>query len=172
MADRRGDWRELGFSAGAWFGASSHAHAASLAGRIVDVLPDGVPLPDLDVRADGVRVRVGARTGQLTEAISAAARALGLVPDPGVLQEVGYRIDGGAPVAGFWRTALDYGDGGADAIGDRLRRCPVVRFEQSGRAGPLRNRLHIDYGHPGPIGAAVAALPAEGGRVALSSEWY
>ena len=57
MTAGHADWRFVGLGDYAW----SHAHAASLAGLIVDVFPGGVSVPDMDVRADGVRVGVGAR---------------------------------------------------------------------------------------------------------------
>jgi Glyoxalase-like domain len=160
-----GNWRSAGSDECAWFGAGSHEQGALLAAAIVD---GPTSLPDLDVRADGVRVRVTG--GRPTAAIDAAARALGLVPDPAVLQEVRYQVDG--DVAGFWRTALNYGDVGTGLIGDGLRRCPVVRFGEPGEARPLRNRIHVDSGHPGPVPDVVAALKAEGGRVAFECEWY
>jgi hypothetical protein len=144
----------------AWFGAASQARAAELAGLIVDARPDGSPVPDLDIRADGVRVR------------GTVGRSAGLIPDTGVLQELRLRFDSPAPasVTPFWRTALNYA--GGDTIADPWRRCPVIRFEQSDRTGPLRNRIHVDSGFPGPIKAAVAALQAEGGREAFACEWY
>ena len=165
-----GDWRVVGGRQCAWFGASSHAHAASLAGSIADLLPAGSPLPDLDVRGDGVRVRVPA--GAPAPAISDRARALGLVPDPAVLQEMRLRVDSPSPAAvtSFWQQALDYV--GTDPLGDRWRRCPVIRFERSDEDRPLRNRFHVDLGHPGPTADTVAALRAAGGRVAVASEWY
>lgn len=180
MTDGQPDWRVVGFGSYAWFGASSHAHAASLAGPIVDLLPDGVPLPDMDVRAGGVRVGVTApeaRTGDagaLLEAISAAARTVGLAADPSVLQELRLQVDSAAPasVTSFWRTSLDYADADSHTLADRLRRCPVLRFERSDEARPLRNRIHVDAGYPGPIGDSVAALKAEGGRERFTSEWY
>lgn len=147
-----------------WFGAGSHGEAAALAGLIVELLPDGAAVPDIEVRGDGVRVRAG----DLMPAISAS----GLVPETGVVQELSLRIDSAAPVAPFWRTALNYGDVGGGAIGDRLRRCPVVRFERSDEARPLRNRIHIDSGHPGPVAETAAALKAEGGRELRTSQWY
>jgi hypothetical protein len=182
MTDWQADWRLVGSGSCAWFGASSHAHAASLAGLIVDVLPDGVPLPDMGIRADGVRVGVGAaeragdagRAGALRQAISDAARTLGLAADPNVLQEMRVQIDSAAPasVKSFWRTALGYGDVDAETLADPLRRCPVVRFEQSDQTRPLRNRIHLDAGYPGPTGDSVEALKAEGGREAFTCEWY
>lgn len=168
-----GDWRVVGSGQCAWFAAPSHAHAAALAGLIVDLLPDGSPLPDLDVRRDGVRVVVPDQgVGALLPAISDRARTLGLVADPGVLQELRLRVDSPAPAAvtSFWRQALDYV--GTGPMGDRWRRCPVIRFEQSEEERPLRNRFHVDAGHPGPTGDTVAALRAAGGRVAFASEWY
>lgn len=176
MVDMHVDWRGVGSDSHAWFGASSHVHAASLAGRVVDVLPDGVALPDLDIRGDGVRVRVRGndQRADALQAISEAARALELAADPSMLQHMRLRFDSGAPtsIASFWKAALRYEDVDADTIGDRLRRCPPIRFEQSADARPLRNRLHLDSGHPGPIGETVTALRAAGGREAFACEWY
>ena len=183
MTDGHPDWRVIGLGSCAWFGAPSHVHAASLVGSIVDLLPDGVPMPDVGVRAGGVRVGVGAsyeragdagRAGAAMQAISDAARTLGLTADPSVLQEMRLHVDSAAPasVKPFWRTALDYGDVDAGTLADRLRRCPPIRFEQSNQTRPLRNRIHVDAGYPGPIGDAVQAVKAKGGREAFTSEWY
>lgn len=182
MADVHADWRVVGFGNYAWFGASSHVHAASLAGLIVDLLDD-FPLPDMDVRADGVRVGVSApnaragdadRAGVLMQAISNAARTLGLASDPSVLQDMQLQVDSAAPasVKSFWRTALNYGEVGADTLVDRLRRCPAIRFEESEETRPLRNRIHVDAGYPGPISDSVEALKSEGGRDTFTCEWY
>ena len=72
----------------------------------------------------------------------------------------------------FWRTALDYEEAHTDTLSDRLRRCPVIRFEQSDEARPLRNRIHVDSGHPGPIKDSVESLLAESGRDKVTCEWY
>jgi glyoxalase superfamily protein len=146
-----------------WFGAGSQEEAAALAGSIVELLPDGAVAPDMEVRGDGVRVRAG-------DLMPAIADAAGLVAETGVVQELSFRIDSAAPQTAFWRTALNYE--GAGPIQDRLRRCPVVRFERSGEARPLRNRIHLDSGHPGPIAGTAAALQAEGGRELRTSQWY
>lgn len=129
----------------------------------------------MEVRGDGVRVRAGGPdepAGVLRRAISEAARTLGLVTDPGVLQELRLQVDSATPAAvrPFWRRALDHVD--VDTIADRLRRCPAIRFEQSGEARPLRNRIHVDAVYPGPISDSVGALRAEGGRAAFTCEWY
>lgn len=143
----------------AWFGASSHAHAASLAGALADA---GGPLPDLDVRADGVRVRGGD-----LPAITATARGLGLVEAPEVLQELRLRFETTAPVEQFWRTALDH-PGGVD----RWRRCPPIGFAPADAHRPLRNRLHVDAGQPGPVEDVVRALEAAGGREQNKTPWF
>ncbi|HEY6746319.1 MAG TPA: VOC family protein [Mycobacteriales bacterium] len=147
-----------------WFGAGSHGEAAAFAGDVLGLVGDGVRA-DLEVRGDGVRVRAGA---ELRDAISAAARAAGLAADPGVVQELRLRIDSAVPVAPFWRAALGYGDGDVDP----WRRCPVLRFEHSDEPRPLRNRIHVDSGHPGPIAGTAAALAAAGGRELRANQWY
>ena len=183
MTDVHADWRVVGFGNYAWFRASSHVHAASLAGLIVDLLPDDFPLPDMDVRADGVRVGVSApneragdteRAGVLMQAISDAAGTLGLACDPSVLQEMRLQVDSAAPasVKSFWRTALDYREVDADTLADPLRRRPAIRFEQSNQTRPLRNRIHVDAGYSGPISDSVQALKAGGGRDTFTCEWY
>jgi len=64
---------------------------------------DGDGLPDVDLRAGGVRVRIGAPGSAdlsrvdvaLARAISAAAQDLGLAADPAALQTVQLAIDTG-----------------------------------------------------------------------------
>lgn len=176
MVDAHRDWRRGGPGHEAWFGASSHAGAAALAGVIADLLPDGAPLPDMEVRRTGIRVGVDDRVhgSGLPVAVSEAARTQGLVADPSVLQRVGLQIDSTDParLTGFWRTAADYADLDADTLADDLRRRPTLAFAPTGGTSPLRNRFHLDVGYPGPHGAAVAAVLAEGGREAFTSQWY
>jgi Glyoxalase-like domain len=106
------------------------------------------PQPDMSIRADGVLV--------------------------GSAQQVRLHVEGPDPaaLARFWRTALNYEDAGDGTIVDRLRRCPPVRFGQSDDHRPLRNRIHLDSGHPGPTADTVTALKAAGGRERFVSEWY
>ena len=87
------DWRVLGSGASTWFDAPSQTAGATLVGRIADLAP---VLPDLDLRAGGVRVRIGASSDldvELARAISAAAQDLGLPADPAALQTVHFAID-------------------------------------------------------------------------------
>lgn len=181
VMDEQQDWRRLGRGDEAWFRADSHTQAAALAVAIADLVPDGASLPDIEVRRAGVRITVDPRDRDagLPARISEAARAQGLVADPSVLQRVGVRIDGADPstLTGFWRTAAAYGDADVDTadvdvLTDDLRRRPSVGFTGSAATSSLRNRLHVDVAHPGPIGDVVAAALAEGGREAFSCKWY
>src|SRR5690242_8420577 len=98
------DWRVLDGVATAWFDAPSLVEAAALAGRIVDLSPDIV----LDLRTSGVRVRLD--SGEHAEAVSAAARDLGLAANPAVLQQLSVVIECANPsaVRRFWQGVLDY----------------------------------------------------------------
>ncbi len=92
------DWRVLGDGACAYFRTGSFAAGARLVGAI-SALP-GVEdqHPDVDVRRDGVTVRLititedryGLSTGdvELARQISAVARELGLAADPSALQSL------------------------------------------------------------------------------------
>src|SRR5215216_7572264 len=76
------DWRVVDGVATAWFDAPSLIEGAALAGRIVELSAEIV----LDLRATGMRVRLG--SDEHTEAVSAAARDLGLAANPGALQQL------------------------------------------------------------------------------------
>src|SRR5262245_6826864 len=92
------DWRVLGDGACAYFRTGSFAVAARLV-RAIGELP-GVDdhAPDVDVRPDGVTVRLltmtddycgmTARDLELARRISAAARGLGLAADPSAVQSL------------------------------------------------------------------------------------
>ncbi|MEJ7647452.1 MAG: VOC family protein [Nakamurella sp.] len=176
MTDGHDDWRPGGRGHEAWFGASSHADAAALAVAIAALLPEGTALPDLEVRRSGIRVglRLTDHDPDLREAVSGAARALGLTADPQVLQRVGLLIESEDPqrLTAFWRAAADLTDVGDDALGDDLRRRPTIAFAHATATSALRNRVHVDVGHPGPRDDAAAAALAAGGREAFGCEWY
>jgi hypothetical protein len=147
------DWRAVGIGASAWFDAPSHTAGAALVGRIAE-LTDSSGLPDVDLRASGVRVRLGATEDltraqvTLAHAISAAAQDLGLVADPAVLQTVQLVIDAvdKPSVMSFWRTALTYEPLGDDDLGDPVRRDPAISFHREDQPRRLRNRIHVDIG--------------------------
>ncbi|KUG53626.1 hypothetical protein AVL62_02260 [Serinicoccus chungangensis] len=173
---RTEDWRVLRGNATAWFAAGSHSDAALLSRAVVELCGGaGAALPDLDVRPTGVRVRLGgdldvtAEHPDLARSISEAARRLGLEAEPGVLQELGLRIDTGQveSVTAFWEFALGYRRRGRHGLTDPLRRHPGLRFKQLDAPRPLRNRLHLDSVAAQRVASGtVDRLASTGARVA------
>src|SRR3954471_9519072 len=134
------DWRVVDGVATAWFDAPSLIAGAALAGRIVELSAEIV----VDLRATGVRVRLD--SGAYAEAVSAAARDLGLAANPAMLQQLSVVFETAKPsaVRQFWQRVLDYAPGEADP----LRRDPAIRIRQSTESRPLRNRIHLDVVRP------------------------
>src|ERR687897_1947177 len=85
------DWRVVDGVATAWFDAPSLIEGATLAGRIVELSAEIV----VDLRATGMRVRLG--SAEHAEAVSAAARNLGLAANPAVLQHLGVVFESANP---------------------------------------------------------------------------
>src|SRR5438093_10864120 len=114
------DWRVLGDGANAYFRTGSYAAGARLVQAISELAGTDDLLPDVDLRHDGVTVRMvafiegyGGMTqghAELAGKISAAARALGLSADPLMVQSL--LVIPGAPdrakVTPFWRAVLGY----------------------------------------------------------------
>jgi 4a-hydroxytetrahydrobiopterin dehydratase len=112
------DWRVVGDGACAYFRTGSLAAGARLV-QAISGLP-GVEdhSPDVDVRGDGVTVRLitytddyygmSRRDIELARQISAAARKLGLSADPSAVQSVLVIPGASAPatVLPFWRAVL------------------------------------------------------------------
>jgi len=114
------DWRIIGDGACAYFRTTSFAASARLV-QAISQLP-GVEdrKPDVDLRHDGVTVRLITYTDdyygvsrcdvEMARQISAAARRLGLAGDPSAVQSL--LVIPGAPstaeVMPFWRAALGY----------------------------------------------------------------
>lgn len=151
------DWRVLDGVATAWFDASLPAAAAS-GGRVLEVAPESA----VDVRATGVRVRLGA--GDHAEAVSAAAQDLGLAANPAVLQQLSVVVESPDPAAvtPFWQSVLDYESAADGGLVDPLRRDPAVRLRPSTEPRSLRNRVHLDGVRPGAVVQEVG-LGAGGG---------
>lgn len=168
------DWRVLAFGASAWFDAPSLTAGAALVRRVAELTGGEGRLPDVDLRAGGVHVRIRTPgSGGFTmadvaaaRAISAAAQDLGLAPDPLVLQTVQLGFDAldKPAVRAFWHAALGYERLGEDLV-DAMRRDPAVWFQQQDQPRPLRNRIHVDVARPHPPAAEwLDALTAAGGR--------
>lgn len=200
------DWRVIGGDALAWFTTSSHSAGARLVRRLAraaaqaaapeqgsdrgaevgsDRASDlvGRPdLPDADVRAGGVRVRIrrpGDRfTGhevRLATAISTVADELGATADPSALQlvQVGVDTRDAPALAGFWEQVLGHDRVGEVALRDPLRRLPSLWFQEQDDARPLRNRLHLDVVTPQPVAArTLAAVPDLGGTTRFHHGYY
>ncbi len=144
MAETGTDWRVVDGVATAWFDAKSLIEGAALAGRIVELSAEAL----VDLRATGLRVRL--HPDEHAEAVSAAARDLGLAANPAVLQQLSVVLESANPsmVRGFWQRVLDYAPGEDGGLADPLRRDPAMRIQQSTEPRPLRNRIHLDVVRP------------------------
>jgi len=183
------DWRVVDGVATAWFDAPSLIEGAALVGRIVELSAEIV----VDMRATGTQVRLD--SDEHAEAVSAAARDLGLAANPAVLQHLSVVFESPNPTAvgRFWQRALDYAPGEDDGLADPLRRDPAIRIRQSTEHRPLRHRIHLDvvrpataveraslgeasgpYGvcHTDPDGNEVDLVPGESlGRTNATADW-
>ncbi|GAB2676937.1 hypothetical protein GCM10027194_06340 [Thalassiella azotivora] len=138
-----------------WFAAPSLVTAAELAGRVAALSA----VAAVDVRPTGARVRVDA--GAHAEAVSGAARDLGLIGDPAVPQQLDVVVESPDPAAlrRFWQPVLDYVPGPDGALQDPLQRDPALRIRPSTEALPLRSRIHLDVVRPAE--AVEASAPGE-----------
>ncbi|MGD7789316.1 VOC family protein [Propionibacteriaceae bacterium Y1700] len=168
------DWRVLGAGPSAFFSTGTHLDGARLATLIAELVDDR-DLPDIDVRATGVRVRLlpedrlSEHEVDLARAISVAAESLGLTADPSRLQSLQIAIDAmdSDPLIPFWHRVLGHERRGETDLVDPLRRRPPLWFQSQDSPRPLRNRLHVDAVGPQSISSdTVAALKAGAGQVA------
>ncbi len=132
--------------------------------------------PDVDLRSDGVTVRLrthdidglSERDVALARQISAAARELGVPADPTAVQTVQVTIDAlvGPEVRPFWRALLGYREMGPEDLVDPHRRWPSFWFQQMDAPRPQRNRIHVDVSVPHDLAEArIAAVIAAGGHL-------
>lgn len=138
------DWRTVDGVATAWFDARSLSEGAALAGRTLELSRQAL----VDLRATGVRVRLD--DGEHAAAVSAAARELGLAPNPAVLQELSvvFESANAEAVRPFWQRALDYAPADDGGLVDAWRRDPAIRIRRSAELRPLRHRVHLDVVRP------------------------
>ncbi|MER5637535.1 VOC family protein [Kitasatospora sp. NPDC002227] len=169
-------WRVLGEGGCAYFRTGSFAEGARFVQEVAQL---SGPAPDVDLRPDGVTVRLVTVTEEyygLTEAhlelareISALAEKLGLRADPAAVQGVQVTLDAlGDGVLPFWRALLGYElrAGSPEDLIDPRRRGAPFYFQQMDEPRPQRNRVHVDVWLPyDQAEARIAAALAVGGRL-------
>jgi 4a-hydroxytetrahydrobiopterin dehydratase len=170
------DWRVVRDDACALFRTGSFAASVALADAIGKFAEAANHHPDVDLRSDGVTVRLRTPTGgglserevALARQISAAALELGASVDPTALQIVQVAIDALVlpDVMPFWRAVLGYREVGDEDLFDPQFQGPPFWFQQMDAPRPQRNRIHIDVSVPhDQAEARVAAALAAGGHV-------
>lgn len=152
------DWRVLGEGACAYFRAGSLAASAEFVQAISELTGPGECPPDVDLRHEGLTVRLititqdyyglTERNAELARRISAVARKLGALAVPSAVQTVQVTVDVlvGRAVIPFWRALLGYqdrADSPEDLIDPQRRGAPFY-FQQMDTPRPQRNRVHID----------------------------
>ena len=176
------DWRVLGDGANAFFRTGSFAAGARLVQAISELPGVDDHHPDIDVRHDGVTVRLitftddyggmSRRDLELARQISEAARRLGLSADPSAVQSL-LVIPGAtvrAEVMPFWRAVLGYEprrDSPDEDLVDPGRRGPSFWFEQMNEPRPDGGgAIHVAIWVPyEQAEARIAAALAAGGRM-------
>jgi len=180
------DWRVLGDGANAYFRTGSLAAGARLV-QAIGELPGVDDLqPDVDVRHDGVTVRMVAFVEgyggmlqshvELARRISAAARELGFSADPSAVQSL-LVIPGATDRPGvmrFWRAVLGYEsrpDSPAEDLVDPHGRTVPFWFEQmkeprADGGGAIHIAVWVPYEQ---AEARIAAALAAGGRMVRDS---
>jgi 4a-hydroxytetrahydrobiopterin dehydratase len=186
-----GDWRVLGEGACAYFRTGGFAGGARLVQAIGELAGLDEHHPDVDLRHDGVTVRLitvtddhyglSERDVELARQISAVARELGVTADPTAVQTVQLTIDALVvpEVMPFWRAVLGYeyrADSPDEDLVDPHGRGASIWFQRMDAPRPQRNRVHIDVWVPhDQAEARVAAALAAGGRLVSDQhapEWW
>lgn len=170
------DWRVTATGPQTVFHATSLAQAAELLAPVVAAAEQFGILPDIDVRPEGVVVRIPFRSPdgipaaavEFAAAVSRAAAELTLAADPSLAQSIGIYVaeHSQADVRPFFNAALGYEDfGDTDAV-DPLRCGPQLAFNPITGDSPTRGRTHFDVFVPADQARArVDAALAAGGRL-------
>lgn len=182
VAEGTRDWPVLSNGATTFFRTASLAESARLVAAIAAI--DGIEAhcPRIDVRGDGVTVRLVTATEdwygmslrdiEFARRIAAAAAGLGLAADGTVVQSVDPIVIGANDIERampFWQALLGYvrrPDSPGEDLVDPRGIGPGVWFErvEGDRAG--RNRVHVAvWVPPDQAEARVAAALAAGGTV-------
>lgn len=175
------EWRVLGDGACTYFHTGSFAAGARLVQAIGELPGLDKHHPDIDLRHDGVTVRLVTATNEymgmtrrdvdLASKISEIARGQGLRGDPSAVQSV--LVIPGAPdtaaVMPFWRAVLGYvprADSPADDLVDPHDRGPAFWFEPMREPRQGSGAIHVAVWVPyEQAEARVAAALAAGGHL-------
>lgn len=176
------DWRVVGDGACAFYRTATFAESARLIAAIAGLADVAAHPPDVDLRADGVTLRLvtadergyGMSTQDVAaaQAISEAARGLGLAADPAAVQSV-LVIPGSADpstIMPFWEAVLGYSrrpDTPDEDLVDPRGRGPAFWFEamrqpRADGGGSIHVAVWVPAEH---AEARVAAALAAGGRL-------
>jgi len=175
-------WPVLGDGAATFFATDSFATSARLVQAIAAIRGVEDHRPDIDIRTDGVTVRLvtytddyygmSRRDMELAGRISAAAAELELVGDESAIQSIGPIVVGAVDirkVMPFWQALLGYErrlDSPEEDVVDPRGRGPGIWFEPIAGPAEGRNRMHISVWVPyDQAEARVAAAVAAGGTV-------
>jgi 4a-hydroxytetrahydrobiopterin dehydratase len=176
------DWPVLSDGATTFFRCESFAEAARLVQAIAQLPGIDDHRPDIDVRSDGVTVRLlttaddwwamSRRDIELARRISAAAAQIGLSADATDVQSVDPIVVGAVDikkVMPFWQALMGYeqrADSPDEDLIDPRRRGPGIWFEQIEGPRSERNRMHVAVWVPNDQAEArVSAAIAAGGTV-------
>jgi 4a-hydroxytetrahydrobiopterin dehydratase len=164
------------------FATGSFNRGVELVAAIGEIASAADGEPDIDLRPEGVTVRLSRHGSSpteedlaLAERISGVAKDLGVPIDLDGLQTVQITIDGLAipEVLPFWQAVLGYRKVGDDGLLDRRRVGPPIWFQQMDAARPQRNRIHVDvYVSKEEAQGRIEAALALGGRVVYDRSPY
>lgn len=170
------DWRVTSTGPQAVFTASSLSGAAGLIAPIVTASERFGILPDVDVRPEGVVVRIPYRSPdgipaaatEFAASVSLAAAELPVTPAPQLAQSIGVYVaqHSQTDARPFFLAALGYEPfGDTDAV-DPFRCGPQLAFNPITGDTPARGRTHFDVFVPADQAQArVHAALAAGGRL-------
>jgi 4a-hydroxytetrahydrobiopterin dehydratase len=163
------------------FIATSLSHAADLLPTVLAAAEQYAIAPDVDVRPEGIVVRVPYRgpegipaaAVEFAAEVSRAAAGLALTPDSSLAQSIGIYVaqHSEIDVRPFFMAALGYDAfGDTDAV-DPLRCGPQLAFNPITGDTPARGRTHFDVFVPADEAQArVDAALAAGGRLVDDSQ--
>ncbi len=178
-------WHVIREDACTYFSTGSFERSVELVAAIGRLAEGSNRYPDIDLRPEGVTVRVGTHVGGLSdtdlalaEAITRKARALGIPIDLSGLQTVQVAIDALviSDILPFWQAVLGYRQvDDADLVDPRLAG-PPFWFQKMDAPREGRNRIHIDvYVAKDEAQARIEAALAAGGQMvsnAHAPEWW